>query len=58
MAECSGSENSLVRAFAAFFLLILLLVVAAFGVLGEVMLQVRHLLEQLVTNDSAGLCKF
>ncbi|OZA30784.1 MAG: 5'-methylthioadenosine phosphorylase [Hydrogenophilales bacterium 17-61-9] len=26
--------------------------------LGEVMLQVRHLLEQLVTNDSAGLCKF
>lgn len=27
-------------------------------VLGEVMLQVRHLLEQLVTNDAAGLCKF
>lgn len=28
------------------------------SVLGEVMLQVRHLLEQLVTNDAAGLCKF
>jgi 5'-methylthioadenosine phosphorylase len=28
------------------------------AVLGEVMLQVRHLLEQLVTNDSAGLCAF
>jgi purine nucleoside phosphorylase len=28
------------------------------SVLGEVMLQVRHLLEQLVTNDSAGLCTF
>ena len=28
------------------------------AVLGEVMLQVRHLLEQLVTNDSAGLCQF
>ncbi len=27
-------------------------------VLGEVMLQVRHLLEQLVTNDAAGLCSF
>ncbi|MBW8371577.1 MAG: S-methyl-5'-thioinosine phosphorylase [Thiobacillus sp.] len=27
-------------------------------VLGEVMLQVRHLLEQLVTNDAAGLCGF
>ncbi len=27
-------------------------------VLGEVMLQVRHLLEQLVTNDAAGLCNF
>jgi 5'-methylthioadenosine phosphorylase len=27
-------------------------------VLGEVMLQVRHLLEQLVTNDAAGLYKF
>ncbi|MHB1352672.1 MAG: S-methyl-5'-thioinosine phosphorylase [Thiobacillus sp.] len=27
-------------------------------VLGEVMLQVRRLLEQLVTNDSAGLCTF
>jgi len=26
------------------------------AVLGEVMLQVRHLLEQLVTNDAAGLC--
>ena len=26
--------------------------------LGEVMTQVRHLLEQLVTNDAAGLCKF
>ena len=25
---------------------------------GEVMSQVRHLLEQLVTNDSAGLCTF
>jgi len=28
------------------------------AVLGEVMLQVRHLLEQLVTNDAAGLCAF
>jgi len=28
------------------------------SVLGEVMLQVRHLLEQLVTNDAAGLCQF
>ncbi len=28
------------------------------AVLGEVMLQVRHLLEQLVTNDAAGLCGF
>lgn len=28
------------------------------AVLGEVMLQVRHLLEQLVTNDAAGLCSF
>jgi 5'-methylthioadenosine phosphorylase len=28
------------------------------AVLGESMLQVRHLLEQLVTNDSAGLCAF
>jgi len=28
------------------------------GGAGEVMLQVRHLLEQLVTNDSAGLCQF
>jgi 5'-methylthioadenosine phosphorylase len=28
------------------------------AVLGEVMLQVRHLLEQLVTNDAAGLCQF
>ncbi len=28
------------------------------AVLGEVMLQVRHLLEQLVTNDAAGLCTF
>jgi 5'-deoxy-5'-methylthioadenosine phosphorylase len=28
------------------------------SVLGEVMIQVRHLLEQLVTNDAAGLCKF
>ncbi|WP_296754897.1 S-methyl-5'-thioinosine phosphorylase [Thiobacillus sp.] len=28
------------------------------SVLGEVMLQVRHLLEQLVTNDAAGLCTF
>jgi len=28
------------------------------SVLGEVMLQVRHLLEQLVTNDAAGLCEF
>mgnify|MGYP001106532287 FL=1 len=28
------------------------------SVLGEVMLQVRHLLEQLVTNDAAGLCAF
>ncbi|MHB1144539.1 MAG: S-methyl-5'-thioinosine phosphorylase [Thiobacillus sp.] len=28
------------------------------SVLGEVMLQVRHLLEQLVTNDAAGLCSF
>lgn len=28
------------------------------SVLGEVMLQVRHLLEQLVTNDAAGLCRF
>lgn len=28
------------------------------SVLGEVMLQVRHLLEQLVTNDAAGLYKF
>ncbi|HEX7970605.1 MAG TPA: hypothetical protein VF501_00025, partial [Thiobacillus sp.] len=28
------------------------------SVLGEVMTQVRHLLEQLVTNDAAGLCKF
>lgn len=27
-------------------------------VLAEVMLQVRHLLEQLVTNDAAGLCEF
>jgi 5'-methylthioadenosine phosphorylase len=26
--------------------------------LGEVMLQVRHLLEQLVTNDASGLCTF
>jgi len=26
------------------------------AVLGEVMLQVRHLLEQLVTNDAAGQC--
>jgi 5'-methylthioadenosine phosphorylase len=26
------------------------------AVLGESMLQVRHLLEQLVTNDAAGLC--
>lgn len=26
-------------------------------VLGEVMLQVRHLLEQLVTNDAAGMCE-
>ena len=26
--------------------------------LGEVMLQVRHLLEQLVTNDANGLCTF
>jgi 5'-methylthioadenosine phosphorylase len=26
------------------------------AVLGEAMLQVRHLLEQLVTNDAAGLC--
>jgi 5'-methylthioadenosine phosphorylase len=26
------------------------------AVLGETMLQVRHLLEQLVTNDAAGLC--
>jgi len=28
------------------------------SVLGEVMLQVRHLLEQLVTHDDAGLCVF
>ena len=28
------------------------------SVLGEVMLQVRHLLEQLVTHDAAGLCGF
>jgi 5'-methylthioinosine phosphorylase len=28
------------------------------SVLGEVMLQVRHLLEQLVTRDAAGLCAF
>jgi 5'-methylthioadenosine phosphorylase len=28
------------------------------SVLGEVMLQVRHLLEQLVTNDAAGLCTY
>jgi 5'-deoxy-5'-methylthioadenosine phosphorylase len=28
------------------------------SVLGEVMLQVRHLLEQLVTHDAAGLCAF
>lgn len=28
------------------------------SVLGEVMLQARRLLEQLVTNDSAGLCQF
>jgi 5'-deoxy-5'-methylthioadenosine phosphorylase len=28
------------------------------SVLGEVMLQVRHLLEQLATNDAAGLCKY
>ena len=28
------------------------------AVLGEVMLQVRRLLEQLVTNDAAGLCTF
>jgi len=28
------------------------------AVLGEVMLQVRHLREQLVTNDAAGLCAF
>jgi purine nucleoside phosphorylase len=28
------------------------------SVLGEVMLQVRHLLEQLVTHDAAGLCEF
>jgi 5'-deoxy-5'-methylthioadenosine phosphorylase len=28
------------------------------SVLGEVMLQVRHLLEQLVTNDANGLCAF
>jgi len=27
------------------------------GVLGPLMLQVRQLLEQLVTNDAAGLCK-
>jgi 5'-methylthioadenosine phosphorylase len=27
------------------------------SVLGEVMLQVRHLLEQLVTNDAAGQCE-
>src|SRR5574340_694187 len=27
-------------------------------VLGEVMQQVRHLLERLVNNDAAGLCKF
>jgi 5'-methylthioadenosine phosphorylase len=26
--------------------------------LSEVMLQVRHLLEQLVTNDANGLCTF
>jgi 5'-deoxy-5'-methylthioadenosine phosphorylase len=28
------------------------------SVLGEVMLQVRHLLEQLVTHDAAGICGF
>ena len=28
------------------------------AVLGESMLQVRHLLEQLVTNDASGLCAF
>jgi 5'-methylthioadenosine phosphorylase len=28
------------------------------AVLGEVMQQVRHLLEQLVNNDAAGLCRF
>ncbi|ODU40722.1 MAG: 5'-methylthioadenosine phosphorylase [Thiobacillus sp. SCN 63-374] len=28
------------------------------AVLGEVMLQVRHLLEQLVTDDAAGLCTY
>jgi 5'-deoxy-5'-methylthioadenosine phosphorylase len=28
------------------------------SVLGEVMLQVRHLMEQLVTNAAAGLCEF
>ncbi len=28
------------------------------AVLGEVMLQVRHLLEQLATDDAAGLCAF
>ncbi len=37
MAEISGPENSFVRDLIAFILLILLLVLAAFGVLGEVM---------------------